>query len=146
MGSIRLSDTTDKLFLDFRFEGKRCREYTLLPDTPANRKKLQKVLDRIEAEISSGTFVYESYFPNSKALTKIVKARQAKQAALNAGLMPEAVAAVPEPTAVGPSFKEFANQWVDEHSIEWRRSNIKSLLSTLNGRLIVAADRKLTHF
>ena len=55
MGSIRLSDTTDKLFLDFRFEGKRCREYTLLPDTPANRKKLQKVLDRIEAEISSGT-------------------------------------------------------------------------------------------
>ncbi|MEO7106017.1 MAG: site-specific integrase, partial [Rhodoferax sp.] len=37
---------------------------------------------------------------------------------------------------VGPLFKDFANQWVDEHSIEWRRSHIKSLLSTLNGRLI----------
>ncbi|MDO8767367.1 MAG: site-specific integrase, partial [Burkholderiaceae bacterium] len=27
-------------------------------------------------------------------------------------------------------------QWVDEHSIEWRRSHIRSLLSTLNGRLV----------
>eukprot|EP01041_Mallomonas_annulata_P029813 gene29813-51861_t len=37
---------------------------------------------------------------------------------------------------IGPKFQDFANQWVDEHSIEWRRSHIKSLLSTLNGRLI----------
>jgi integrase len=35
-----------------------------------------------------------------------------------------------------PGFEKFANQWVDERSIEWRRSHTKSLLSTLNGRLI----------
>jgi len=56
MGSIRLSDTTGKLFLDFRFGHGRFREYTLLPDTPANRKKLEKVLDKIEAEIAEGIF------------------------------------------------------------------------------------------
>lgn len=41
-----------------------------------------------------------------------------------------------EATTATPLFQAFANQWVDEHGIEWRRSHIRSLLSTLNGRLI----------
>jgi len=59
------------LFFDFRFHGDRCREQTLLSDTPANRRKLEKVLDKIEAEIAAGTFVYANYFPNSKALARL---------------------------------------------------------------------------
>ena len=141
MGSIRLSDTTKMLFLDFRCEGKRCREYTALVDLAVNRKKLQKVLDKIESEINAGTFVYEHYFPNSKALERIAQARVAKGAkntvvgaAATAGGQGAVLEALP--TSIGPVFKDFATQWVDEHSIEWRRSHIKSLLSTLNGRLM----------
>jgi hypothetical protein len=37
-----------------------------LTDTAANRKKVQKVLDRIEADIAAGTFDYRRYFPASK--------------------------------------------------------------------------------
>ncbi|OYT90525.1 MAG: integrase [Burkholderiales bacterium PBB3] len=145
MGSIRLSDTTETLFFDFRYLGERFREYSALEDTPLNRKKLQKVLDKIEAEINAGTFAYENYFPNSKALERILKARQAKAAkrvVVLAELNGEDELASPEPKpvylpcAVGPVFQDFANQWVDERSIEWRRSHIKSLLSTLNGHLI----------
>lgn len=64
MGSIRKLPTKGTLFMDFRFQGQRLREYTLLADTPANRKRLQKVLDRIEGEIALGTFDYEKTFGN----------------------------------------------------------------------------------
>jgi integrase len=65
MSSIRSRSENSHLFSDFRYLGRRCREQTQLPDTPANRKKLQKVLDKIEAEMTLGTFDYASYFPSS---------------------------------------------------------------------------------
>lgn len=66
MGSIRRRTDNNLLFLDFRYRDVRCREQTALPDTAMNRKKVQKVLDRIEADIASGTFDYRKYFPASK--------------------------------------------------------------------------------
>ena len=47
MGSIRRLDSKGTLFLDFRYAGQRLREYTALADTPMNRKRLQKALDRV---------------------------------------------------------------------------------------------------
>ena len=72
MASIRARTDTGMLFIDFRYEGRRCRELTALNDTPSNRKKLQKLLDQIELEISAGTFDYQRYFPNSKRAAKFV--------------------------------------------------------------------------
>ncbi|WGX36110.1 DUF3596 domain-containing protein [Pseudomonas aeruginosa] len=53
MGKIRARADNEKLFFDFTYMDQRCREQTTLPDTPANRKKLQKILERIEAEITA---------------------------------------------------------------------------------------------
>ncbi len=64
MASIRA--TNGKLFWDFRFKGERCREYTLLQDNPENRRKMTKILQKIEKDIEAGTFIYRSYFPQSK--------------------------------------------------------------------------------
>ena len=66
MGSIRKHGQTGALFFDFRYEGARCREYTTLPDTAANKKKMEKVLKMLEADIAAGTFDYRRYFPASK--------------------------------------------------------------------------------
>ena len=66
MASIQVRKETGCLIMDFYFQGFRCREQTALPDTAANRKKVQKVLDRIEADIAAGTFDYRRYFPASK--------------------------------------------------------------------------------
>jgi integrase len=66
MGSVRTLASRGTLFLDFRYRGQRCREYTALTDSPANRKRLQKVMDKIEAEIASGTFDYQATFPGSR--------------------------------------------------------------------------------
>lgn len=58
MPSIRVRPETGLLLLDFTWRGHRFREQTALTDTPASRKRLQKVLDRIVAEIAAGTFDY----------------------------------------------------------------------------------------
>jgi integrase len=52
MGSIRARKESGLLFFDFRFRGERCREQTLLEDTPANRKRLAKALAKIEAVLT----------------------------------------------------------------------------------------------
>lgn len=138
MSSIRVHKPNGALFFDFRYGGRRCREYTLLPDTTSNRKKLEKVLARIDEAIRAGTFVYEAYFPNSKALQRLGRAT---------AVAPPSAAPVPVVVPVQevpdtPTFEKFANQWVDERSVEWRRSHIKSLTSTLNGRLIPKFGQK----
>ena len=74
MGSIRLHAGTGKLFFDFRYQGQRRREYTVLADTAMNRKKMKVTLDRIETEIKLGTFDYARHFPNSKAVVRLAAA------------------------------------------------------------------------
>ncbi|RFO96385.1 integrase [Rhodoferax lacus] len=138
MPSIRVHKPNGALFFDFRYNDARCREYTSLQDTPANRKKLEKISDKIEAEIADGSFVYANYFPNSNALKRLAK--QAVESAIQTATA-KAVEAVVSGKSdivapIGPLFKDFANTWFDERSIEWRRSHIKSLLSTMNGHLI----------
>jgi hypothetical protein len=40
MGSVRTRKGSNKLFIDFRYRGERCRELTALNDVAAYRKKL----------------------------------------------------------------------------------------------------------
>lgn len=70
MGSVR-AKANGKLFFDFRYLGLRCREFTALPDSPTNRKRLEVVMEKIEAEILLDQFDYSQYFPNSKQLDQI---------------------------------------------------------------------------
>jgi integrase len=138
MPSIRSRADNELLFFEFRFEGIRCREQTLLPDNPSNRKKLEKVLAKIETEIKAGVFVYADYFPNSKTLKRLGKeiASVAEPSPVPAASTGVAVQGPTPQSAPGPTFEQFASRWVEERSIEWRRSHIQSLLSTLNGRLM----------
>ena len=72
------------------------------PDTPANRKKLEKVLSRIESEIEAGTFKYEVYFPNSKALKRLpspVPAEAVQPVPVAIQPAPAAAAVVRDPAA-----------------------------------------------
>lgn len=119
MGSIRSRGKSGNLFFDFRYQGKRCREQTLLPDTAANRNKLESILERIEAEITLGTFSYASYFPNSK----------------NGDLTVGPLTSV-QTQQQGPLFCEFAEEWYAENKIRWKRSYQKIIRGTLDNKLL----------
>ena len=130
MGSIRHRSDTGLLFVDFRFQGKRCREQTALTDTPSNRKRLAKVLAKIEEEISLCTFNYRQFFPSSKNAAKFDRVE-----ALDASLTTVA-AAVEMAGKATPLFKDFADTWFGEKSIEWRTSHKKTVRDDIDKRLI----------
>jgi integrase len=119
MGSIRKREDTGLLFFDFRYRKDRCREQTALDDSPANRKKLQKILDRIELEIKLGSFEYARFFPGSKLAARFGSGAPAPSAPSAAPIAP-AVAA--PPAAARPSFSQFAQTWQQESAVAWRRS------------------------
>ena len=125
MGSIRARKENGLLFLDFRFGGQRCREQTLLEDSPSNRKRLEKLLQNLELEIASGVFDYSKHFPNSKA-----------PPSLTSPVLVAKEQMVTAPSETTPAFSTFADQWFTEHKVEWRRSHIAVLRSTLDGHII----------
>lgn len=108
MGSIRTRKENGLLMFDFRFQGRRCREQTMLNDSAENRRKMQQVLKKIEAEIITGTFNYSSYFPNSPT---------AKQIAAN---IQKSI--IEKPVSDTPLFKDFSDEWFDENIVRWKRS------------------------
>lgn len=121
MGSIRVRGAGN-LQIDFRYMGTRCREQTALPDSAANRKTLEKLIQKIEAEILLGTFVYSNYFPNSKMVARFEKQQQR----LLAGNRTERL----------PTFEEFAVIWMDEMQVSWRDSYRKTMAILVVNRLI----------
>lgn len=114
MGNIRVRKETNNLFFDFYFQGVRCREQTLLQDTPANRKKLKAIMERIEAEIVLGAFDYAKTFPGSKNLPKVAQAL-AEAAAAPLRVLPHGQQEI-------PTLEAFVEVWWMENEVRWREA------------------------
>ncbi|HRQ56393.1 MAG TPA: DUF3596 domain-containing protein [Azoarcus taiwanensis] len=132
MASIRSRRDNGMLFIDFRYQDVRCREQTALKDTVANRKRLQKVLERIEAEIAAGSFDYRRFFPGSKNAAKFDQVSAGAHG--SAAAVGEAAPAPAVPST--PLFKDFAETWFSEKEVEWRHSYKGTLRTTLDRALI----------
>jgi len=126
MAKVRTRHDTKKLFIDFMYKGERCREQTMLTDTPANRKKLEMVVQRMEAKILLGQFEYADFFPGSKNIQRL-------QAA---GVLDDLVNGQETAgTYHTPLFTDFADLWFQESKIQWRGSHTKNVDSILNSSL-----------
>lgn len=140
MASIQTRKRDNTLIIDFYNKGVRCREQTALTDTSANRKKVQKVLDRLEAEIAAGTFEYRRFFPGSKNAEKFdepAKPDAVAQIAQAAGsTLVQEVCSATTGVAGTPLLREFVETWFNEKQVEWRRSHKKVIRSDLDGRII----------
>jgi len=119
MAKVRVRKESGKLFMDFRYMNKRCREQTTLTDTPANRRKLQGLLERIQAEITLGSFSYETYFPNSPLATGF-----------------NSIVTRTGSGGSTPIFKDFSTLWLDEMKIQWRPSHYTTTEITVDKHLV----------
>ncbi|WP_373510944.1 Arm DNA-binding domain-containing protein [Thiocapsa sp.] len=119
MGSVRVRPQSGTLYFDFRYRGTRCREQTLLKDTAANRRKMAQVLEKIEAEITLGTFNYRGYFPNSPTADRF-----------------DAMARGAVPTDAVPDFETFSEDWFDECRVGWKTSYAENVSITLKAHLV----------
>ena len=127
MASIR--SRYGKLVVDFYYMGKRCRETTNLTDTPANRKKLEKVIEKMEAEITLGLFNYAKYFPKSDKAAEMVALNDRKEC-INTNT---------------PSFEQFAELWFLEKEIEWRDTYKRKIKEIIDMYLIIKFGTKPIH-
>ena len=129
MGSV--NQRNGQLFLDFRFKGVRCREYTKLPDNGINRSKAKRLLRVIESEIILGIFEYQKYFPNSKLTERFSEIDESKRQAKKYFSAPEA-----------PRLEEFAKVWLSEKKVEWSVRHYEEVEGVLNKYLIPTFGNK----
>lgn len=128
MSKVRVRKETGKLYLDFMYAGHRCREQTILTDTPANRKQVEALLSKVQAKILLGELDYAEFFPGSLNLTKIQKNQMAQTSASND-------ASMTCEQKITPLFAEFADQWFLEVKIEWRSSHTRNVESIVESSL-----------
>lgn len=129
MVNIRCRDDSGKLFFDFKYRGTRCREYTALDDTKANRKRMKSVAEKMDAEITLGTFEYRQYFPDSRRADRFENTGPASSN---------------NDSVATPLFRDFADTWWHENEIRWRRNTILGNRAVLNRHLLPAfGDRPI---
>lgn len=121
MPSINVRKESGKLYLDFRYRNMRCREQTELKDIPENRKRLQALLDKVQAEILLGQFDYAATFPNSRMLQKLSQTAKVIDS-YNLNI---------------PTFDSFATTWFNNQKVQWSKSYTTSVSNIVFGRLNV---------
>ncbi|MDD2500434.1 MAG: DUF3596 domain-containing protein [Geobacter sp.] len=132
MGNVSVRKETGKLYFDFRYQGQRCREQTLLENTPDNLRKMQTMLKRIDAEITLGTFDYARYFPTSPWAKRFKQADSLNMLATEANCENNDT----------PTVEDFTKDWFEENQIRWKRSYRYMIRSTLDGHLLPVFGQK----
>lgn len=126
----------DKLQIDFRYKNQRCREQTRYVDTPANRKKLEQIIARMEAEILLDTFIYRNYFPKSAKADAFDELESKVRAAQHGNS---------EQADLSPTFAEFTQTWLSEKKVEWRDSHHTAVIYALDAYALPAfGDKKVS--
>ena len=117
MASVRVRTETNKLYIDFRYLGLRCREQFNLSYTKTNFSKLKRLAKIVDAEITLGTFDYSKIFPQSKSLDKVCQKISQQKNHI-------------------PSFKVYVKQWLKNKRPEWKQSHYKSIKSIVKSYLL----------
>ncbi|CAA0094034.1 Putative defective protein IntQ [Zhongshania aliphaticivorans] len=150
MAKITVRKETGTLLFDFNYRGARCREQTTLKDTKTNRRKMEKVLERIEQEIVAGTFDYARFFPGSNRASQFessapVSASVVQGTVANNVVVPPSVVApvVVERTTL--TFVEFTAIWLRENGAIWRNNTLRAAKVQVNGYLLPRFGSKQLH-
>jgi len=129
MAKLSSRKDTNSLYFDFIFQGKRCREKTNLSDTKINRRRLQKKLDQINAELLTGQFDYLAHFPTSKVAQKLTQ----EELEQTGNVIKDA-----------PLFSGFIEEWFEESILKWRPSHLKNMQSMKKKYFLPAfAEKKI---
>lgn len=118
MASIR--ERSGCYFIDFRVDGLRYREQTSIRVSARNRRMVDQLVKKMEAEILLGSFDYDTYFPEGQNKDKFRVQQYRTQSGLS-----------------GPKvFDNFAETWFREKKVEWSAGYTKIVRSRLDRHLI----------
>lgn len=128
MGSIRARN--QQLFFDFRYQGIRCREQTLLKDTKLNRARLEKMMSDIDKAIRLGQFVYRDFFPDS------TRCADFETVDTNTKQLLEQQTEHPVFVSNLPTFAAFSHEWMSESEVHWKQSHLANVKSIFEHYLL----------
>ena len=100
-----------------------------MEDNPANRKKLAKIIEKMEAEITLGIFDYAAYFPKSERAQEMTALADRAEACISRN----------------PTFRQFSEIFYEERKIEWRPSYRQKTQIILNKYLLPEFGGKAVH-
>ena len=123
MGKIRVRKESGRLQFDFFYQGIRCREQTLLEDTPVNRQKLESFMNKIDRDIKLGIFKYENYFPNSPNVKRFAE-------------LPDRAPTTSNAVSNSPLLEDFAEEWFLESEVTWKISYQRTVRGILEKHLL----------
>ena len=131
MGNIRARKESGYLYFDFQYQGIRCREQTKLKNTPANYRKLELILKKIEKQIIKNVFQYADFFPDSPrsqmfSQSTIPNSRENINVKITSTQNPDAR------TINIPMFNAFSKEWYEEKEISWKQSYKDKVTDILN--------------
>lgn len=127
MASIR--QHRGRLLIDYRDDGVRQRVYTKLEDNQANRTKLQRVADHVDAALSSGGSV--------KTVLELAGLLQRLPESLETAVVPVIANRPTIPSGLDtPLFSTFAEQWFVEFKVGWRKTYITTVRGILDQHLL----------
>ncbi|TWX70426.1 site-specific integrase [Colwellia sp. C1TZA3] len=127
MARLSSRKDTNNLYFDFTYQGKRCREKTNLSDTKINRRRMQKKLDKMNAELLTKRFDYLAHFPASKIAQKLTQDELERSG--------EAVKNI-------PLFGDFLGEWFEESTLKWRPSHLRNMQSMKKKYFLPAFSEK----
>ncbi|MEQ3657825.1 MAG: tyrosine-type recombinase/integrase [Glaciecola sp.] len=115
---------SNSLYFNGTYLGFRCREYTGLKDNRENKRLMNLKLKAINEAIQRGVFRYAQFFPDSKNASDIsIAEKQVARVPVNNQLqyLPQGL------RQITPTLHEFADLWMDENKISWRKSHRASI-------------------
>jgi integrase len=110
-----------RLFIDFRWRGVRCREWTGRPDTPEDRAAGRRSVREIDGEIAAGRFDYARHFPHGPKL---------------------AMFTTPPADGGPPPFREYVRRWLADKGARVAAGTAYDWGRIVEARLIPAFGEK----
>lgn len=129
MASVRVNPSTGKLFIDFRWEGKRQRRYLELENTSANVKRAALLASAISRAVKLRVYSDDEFFSNAQNHPDMTSALVNESRSLNVGSSAHTARHTDE-----ISFQDFAGLWLSTFSPTWRRSyrlNVEGIVRKL---------------
>nr|WP_297347448.1 tyrosine-type recombinase/integrase [uncultured Glaciecola sp.] len=124
MFKLAVRKDSKTLYFNGTYLGFRCREYTGLKDGRENKRLMNLKLKAINEAIQRGVFRYAQFFPDSKNASNIsITEKQVARVPVNNQLqyLPQGL------RQITPTLHDFADLWIDENKISWRKSHRTSI-------------------
>lgn len=123
MPSIRVRKDNGRLYVDFRYDGRRRREMLPYVDIPGDRRRAEAFLGHLTAALANGDFCYADYFPDSRAKWR------AGDGSMGTGY---------------PRLCDFHTTWIAEMKPQWSTSHLRTVRGIVDKHLMpVFGTRRL---